>query len=184
MPGATRPAGRSRPDADDTNACLLLRVRAGLPTWRGGLSATVAGTRRICTGFPFHRLSRGGTFAGPALGVGGQACQSCGQPLDRASARPGWSEPAKPRKIDTMKTDIHPEYHLIKVQMTDGTVFETRSTWGKEGDTLQLDIDTNSHPPGRWKFALLDAAAIAPFNSDSAESARQEERADDTRHVR
>ena len=30
--------------------------------------------------------------------------------------------------------------------MTDGTVFETRSTWGKEGDTLQLDIDPKVHP--------------------------------------
>ncbi len=30
--------------------------------------------------------------------------------------------------------------------MTDGTSFETRSTWGKEGDTMQLDIDPNSHP--------------------------------------
>jgi large subunit ribosomal protein L31 len=45
-----------------------------------------------------------------------------------------------------MKNDIHPDYHMIKVQMTDGTVFETRSTWGKEGDTLQLDIDPTSHP--------------------------------------
>ena len=45
-----------------------------------------------------------------------------------------------------MKSDIHPDYHMIKVQMTDGTVFETRSTWGKEGDTLQLDIDPTSHP--------------------------------------
>ena len=45
-----------------------------------------------------------------------------------------------------MKTDAHPDYHMIKVQMTDGTVFETRSTWGKEGDTLQLDIDPTAHP--------------------------------------
>ena len=29
-----------------------------------------------------------------------------------------------------MKNDIHPAYHMIKVQMTDGTQFETRSTWG------------------------------------------------------
>ena len=35
-----------------------------------------------------------------------------------------------------MKTGTHPDYHMIKVQMTDGTTFETRSTWGKEGDTL------------------------------------------------
>ena len=45
-----------------------------------------------------------------------------------------------------MKTDTHPDYHMIKVQMTDGTVFETRSTWGKEGDTLNLDIDPSTHP--------------------------------------
>ena len=29
--------------------------------------------------------------------------------------------------------------------MTDGTDFETMSTWGKEGDTLKLDIDPQSH---------------------------------------
>ena len=45
-----------------------------------------------------------------------------------------------------MKQNIHPDYHMIKVQMTDGTVFESRSTWGKEGDTLQLDIDPTTHP--------------------------------------
>ena len=45
-----------------------------------------------------------------------------------------------------MKADTHPDYHMIKVQMTDGTVFETRSTWGKEGDTMALDIDPKSHP--------------------------------------
>ena len=30
-----------------------------------------------------------------------------------------------------MKKNIHPKYHKIKVVMTDGTEFETRSTWGK-----------------------------------------------------
>jgi len=45
-----------------------------------------------------------------------------------------------------MKGKIHPEYHTIKVVMTDGTTFETRSTWGKAGDTLHLDIDSKSHP--------------------------------------
>jgi len=45
-----------------------------------------------------------------------------------------------------MKTDIHPKYHMIKVVMTDGTSFMTRSTWGSEGDTLNLDIDPNTHP--------------------------------------
>ena len=45
-----------------------------------------------------------------------------------------------------MKKDTHPDYHKITVEMTDGTTFETRSTWGKEGDTLKLDIDPSSHP--------------------------------------
>jgi|TARA_E500000331_G_scaffold315169_1_gene324986 large subunit ribosomal protein L31 len=45
-----------------------------------------------------------------------------------------------------MKKKIHPNYHKIKVVMTDGSEFETKSTWGKEGDTLKLDIDSKSHP--------------------------------------
>ena len=38
-----------------------------------------------------------------------------------------------------MKKNIHPEYHKIKVEMTDGTQFETRSTWGSENEILKLD---------------------------------------------
>ena len=45
-----------------------------------------------------------------------------------------------------MKSEIHPNYHTIKVVMTDGSEFTTRSTWGKEGDVLTLDIDPTSHP--------------------------------------
>lgn len=45
-----------------------------------------------------------------------------------------------------MKADIHPEYHVIDVKMTDGTIVQMRSTWGKEGDTLTLDIDPSAHP--------------------------------------
>ena len=30
--------------------------------------------------------------------------------------------------------------------MTDGTVITMRSTWGKEGDTMALDIDPTVHP--------------------------------------
>ena len=36
-----------------------------------------------------------------------------------------------------MKKKIHPNYHKIKVVMTDGSQFETMSTWGKEGDALK-----------------------------------------------
>ena len=45
-----------------------------------------------------------------------------------------------------MKKDIHPDYHNITVQMTDGSTYETRSTYGAEGDTLVLDIDPSAHP--------------------------------------
>jgi large subunit ribosomal protein L31 len=45
-----------------------------------------------------------------------------------------------------MREAIHPNYHTIKVVMTDGTEYITRSTWGAEGDTLRLDIDPNTHP--------------------------------------
>jgi large subunit ribosomal protein L31 len=45
-----------------------------------------------------------------------------------------------------MKKDIHPDYHKVKVVMTDGTEYWTRSTYGAEGDTLTLDIDPRTHP--------------------------------------
>ena len=45
-----------------------------------------------------------------------------------------------------MKEKIHPDYHKITVVMTDGTSFETKSTWGKEGASLRLDIDPKTHP--------------------------------------
>ena len=45
-----------------------------------------------------------------------------------------------------MKSGIHPNYHTVKVVMTDGSEFETRSTYGQDGDTLRLDIDPKSHP--------------------------------------
>jgi large subunit ribosomal protein L31 len=45
-----------------------------------------------------------------------------------------------------MKADTHPEYHEITVQMVDGTTYKTRSTWGKPGDTMTLEIDPTTHP--------------------------------------
>ena len=48
-----------------------------------------------------------------------------------------------------MKKNVHPDYHKITVIMTDGSSFETRTTWGKEGDTLKLDIDS-------YDFAKVD----------------------------
>jgi large subunit ribosomal protein L31 len=49
-------------------------------------------------------------------------------------------------KEQAMKKDIHPDYHMITVAMTDGTTYQTRSTYGEEGTTLTLDIDPTTHP--------------------------------------
>ena len=64
-----------------------------------------------------------------------------------------------------MKDKIHPNYHKIKVVMTDGSQFETMSTWGKEGETLKLDIDSKSHPAwtgGSQK--VLDKGRVSKYN--------------------
>ncbi|MEM8987169.1 MAG: 50S ribosomal protein L31 [Pseudomonadota bacterium] len=64
-----------------------------------------------------------------------------------------------------MKKDIHPDYHVINVVMTDGTTFQTRSTYGSEGDTLNLDIDPTSHPA--WTGGpsqVLDRGQVSKFN--------------------
>ena len=64
-----------------------------------------------------------------------------------------------------MKKNIHPDYHTIKVEMTDGTQFETKSTWGKDGDLLKLEIDPKSH--AAWtggKQKLMDKGRISKFN--------------------
>jgi large subunit ribosomal protein L31 len=65
-----------------------------------------------------------------------------------------------------MKSEIHPDYHTIKVVMTDGSEYTTRSTWGKEGDTLQLDIDPTAHPAwtGGSQKLLDQGGQVARFN--------------------
>ena len=64
-----------------------------------------------------------------------------------------------------MKKDTHPDYHEITVVMTDGTSYKTRSTWGKPGDTLKLDIDSKSHPAWTGVHRLIDTGGqLAKFN--------------------
>ena len=63
-----------------------------------------------------------------------------------------------------MKKNIHPDYHNIKVVMTDGSKFQTKSTWGKEGESLKLDIDSKSHPA--WiggSRTILDKGRVHKF---------------------
>jgi large subunit ribosomal protein L31 len=63
-----------------------------------------------------------------------------------------------------MKKDIHPDYHEINIVMTDGSSFKTRSTLGKAGDTLRLDIDPKSHPAWTGVHRLIDTGGqLAKF---------------------
>ena len=66
-----------------------------------------------------------------------------------------------------MKADIHPDYHFIRVVMTDGTDFITKSTYGKDGDKMNLDIDPKTHPA--WTGgtgAMLDRGGrVSKFNN-------------------
>jgi len=64
-----------------------------------------------------------------------------------------------------MKKKIHPNYHKINVVMTDGSQFETMSTWGEEGETMKLDIDSKSH--SAWTGGtqrILDKGRVSKYN--------------------
>ena len=65
-----------------------------------------------------------------------------------------------------MREKIHPDYHEITVVMTDGSEFQTRSSWGEPGDTMKLDVDPHSHPA--WTggaHRLVDTGGqLAKFN--------------------
>jgi len=66
-----------------------------------------------------------------------------------------------------MKQGIHPDYHIITVVMTDGSKYETYSTYGKEGDTLQLDVDPKTHPAWIGGTNVLNQRAnqVAKFSN-------------------
>ena len=65
-----------------------------------------------------------------------------------------------------MKKGIHPDYHNITIQFTDGSKAQTKSTWGKEGDTMILDIDTKTHPVWTGSHKIVDTQGRASkFNA-------------------
>jgi large subunit ribosomal protein L31 len=70
------------------------------------------------------------------------------------------------QKAEPMKEKIHPDYHEITVVMTDGSTYQTRSTYGKPGDTLRLEIDPKSHPAwtGGQQRLLDTGGQLARFN--------------------
>ena len=65
-----------------------------------------------------------------------------------------------------MKEGIHPDYHEITVVMTDGTSYKTRSTYGKPGETLHLEVDSKSHPAwtGGQQRLVDTGGQLARFN--------------------
>ena len=65
-----------------------------------------------------------------------------------------------------MKPKLHPDYHSITVQLTDGSSFATRSTYGKAGAVLKLDIDPLNHPAwtGGTLRAIESVSQVAKFN--------------------
>jgi large subunit ribosomal protein L31 len=77
-----------------------------------------------------------------------------------------WYEPRLALERWAMKSEIHPDYHEITVIMTDGSSYTTRSTYGKAGDTLRLDVDPKSHPAWTGGSARMNeqAGQLARFN--------------------
>lgn len=63
------------------------------------------------------------------------------------------------------KSGIHPDYHTITVVMTDGSRYETRSTWGKEGDVMTLDVDPKTHPAWVGGVNLRKTGRLESFNN-------------------
>ena len=64
-----------------------------------------------------------------------------------------------------MKENTHPDYHEITVEMTNGTKFKTRSTYGKKGSVLKLDVDPTTHHAWIGGAALLNenVSKVAKF---------------------
>lgn len=86
------------------------------------------------------------------------------------------------------KKGIHPDYHTITIQMTDGSSYETRSTYGKAGDTLQLDVDPKTHPAwvggvtlrqtGRLESFQNRFGKIGALNASGGAAAKKDEKKD------
>ncbi|MBU6338766.1 MAG: 50S ribosomal protein L31 [Rickettsiales bacterium] len=63
---------------------------------------------------------------------------------------------------------VHPKQHVVNVVMTDKTKFQILTTWGKEGDTLTLDVDPKNHPAWQEKgqsFVNANDERVAKFKS-------------------
>lgn len=70
-----------------------------------------------------------------------------------------------------MKKGIHPAYHVVEIQMTDGTSFKTRSCY--KNDVMTLEIDSKSHPFFTGKQKLVDTAGRVDRFNKRFEKAKQ-----------
>src|SRR5271170_1786701 len=125
--------------------------------------------RRNTFSAPCRRIS--GTMPRPRRtgNVRHDHCGGLSRRAQRAIEPPNFPRSRPRRRKGTniaMKTDTHPDYHLVKVIMTDGTEFTTRTTWGKAGDTLHLDIDSKSHPAwtGGQQHLIDRGGRLSRFN--------------------
>jgi large subunit ribosomal protein L31 len=134
------------------------RARAGAATQVGigGGGLRIGHLRASCPGTP------------PGVNAAARSRRQTAGFLIFAQGRSA-SSPRRDR-IKTMKADTHPNYHFITVVMTDGTTYQTRSTYGKEGDTLNLDIDPTSHPAwtGGNQQMLDRGGRVSRFNNKFA----------------
>ena len=66
-----------------------------------------------------------------------------------------------------MKKGIHPNYHMVSVQLTDGSTFRPRSTWGEPDQKITLDIDPSTHPAwtGGQQHLVDRGGRLSRFNT-------------------
>lgn len=68
-----------------------------------------------------------------------------------------------------MKEKIHPQYNTLKMIMTDGSEHTIRSTMGKDGDVMRLDIDPLNHPAWTGGTAkVMEKGRLAKFGNKYA----------------
>jgi large subunit ribosomal protein L31 len=108
----------------------------------------------------------------PLLDIDQRRCRpGSGRIAVHASVRKGSGlqtsivRPPRCKQEQVMKKEIHPDYHEITIVMTDGSERKTRSTWGKPGDVLKLDIDPKTHPAWTGQHRIVDSGGqVARFN--------------------
>ncbi len=62
---------------------------------------------------------------------------------------------------------IHPKQHAVEIVMTDGSKFNIQTTWGKDGESLRLDVDPKNHPAWQDKsqnFVNANDERVTKFN--------------------